>query len=137
MRPLVTPFSASYSAKSSGAPTPAVTPGSKATTVAAGGCSLEAIFQSNGTVNAAAINCLKNSDWSGIILQPSPYCSHCPNAVIALNAAIAPTPLPLMRPLTYVGRASASGNAYDTWEGKIPHSSFESCRATSDWRTVG
>jgi hypothetical protein len=66
MRPLVTPFSASYSAKSNGAPAPAVTLGSKATTVAVESCALEAVLRNDSAVNAA-INPHKRPDRRGII----------------------------------------------------------------------
>src|SRR6202035_389701 len=72
MRPLVTAFSASYSTNSSGEPTPAVTLGSKATTVAADGCRLKATFQRDGTINHTAINRLARLDQSGITLKPVP-----------------------------------------------------------------
>src|SRR5580692_11609658 len=70
MRPLVAPFSASYSTNSSGEPTPAVTPGSKATTVAADGGLLKATFQSGGTINNTAINRPIRLDPSEFTLKP-------------------------------------------------------------------
>jgi hypothetical protein len=72
MRPLVAPFSASYSTNSRGEPTPAVTLGSKATTVAADGCLLGATFQRDGTINNTASNRLLGPDQSGITLNPVP-----------------------------------------------------------------
>src|ERR1700692_4524627 len=75
MRPLVAAFSASYSTKSSGEPTPAVTLGSKATTVAADGCLLKATFQGGGTINNPAINRHIRPDPSDIIRKPAPRIS--------------------------------------------------------------
>jgi hypothetical protein len=72
---LVAPFSASYSTNSSGEPTPAVRLGSRATTVAADGCSLNATFQRDGTINDTAINHLIRADQSRITLKPVPLIS--------------------------------------------------------------
>src|ERR1700692_2283694 len=72
MRPLVAAFSASYSTKSSCEPTPAVTLGSKATTVAAEGCLPGATFQRGGTINNTAINHRLRPDPSEITVKPAP-----------------------------------------------------------------